>query len=102
MGNTTSIKASHMKAPHEHQHGDVTCTMKHGRKHRHHRTAKRSGHKYNSTKRSGHKYKGTKRSGHKYKGTKRSGHKYNGTKYTGKKHRRFYKGGMIPIVSPYY
>ena len=40
MGNTTS-----MKAPHEHKHGDVTCTMKHGRKSRHNRTAKRSGHK---------------------------------------------------------
>ena len=52
MGNTTSMKASHIKAPHAHQHGDVTCTMKHGKR-RHHRTAK---HKY-----SGHKHSGSKR-----------------------------------------
>ena len=45
MGNTTS-----MKAPREHKHGDVTCTMKHGRRRRQQRTAKHSGHK-----RSGHK-----------------------------------------------
>ena len=50
MGNTTS-----MKAPHEHKHGDVTCTMKHGR--RHHRTAKRSGHKRHGTKRNGKKHR---------------------------------------------
>ena len=87
MGNTTS-----MKAPHEHKHGDVTCTMKHGRRRRHHRTAKRSGHK---------------RSGH-----KRSGHKRNGKKnrvYSGsslmvpispkkKNHKRYY-GGFVPPPS---
>ena len=82
MGNTTS-----MKAPHEHKHGDVTCTMKHGRRRRHHRTAKRSGHK-------------------------RSGHKRNGKKnrvYSGsslmvpispkkKNHKRYY-GGFVPPPS---
>ena len=58
MGNTTSMKASHMKGPHmkgphAHQHGDMTCTMKHGRRRRHHRTAKhkRSGHKRSGSKR---------------------------------------------------
>ena len=80
MGNTTS-----MKAPHEHKHGDVTCTMKHGRRRRHHRTAKRSGHK-------------------------RSGHKRNGKKnrvYSGsslmvpispkkKNHKRYYGGFVAP------
>jgi hypothetical protein len=72
MGNTTS-----MKDPNEHQHGDVACTMKHGRKRRHHRTAKRSGHK---------------RSGHKRSGHKRSGHK----------RRRSYSGGLAPITQPSY
>ncbi len=52
MGNTTSMKAPHMKASHAHKHGDVTCTMKHGRRrHRHsgrkHYTAKRK-HRRNS------------------------------------------------------
>ena len=68
MGNTTS-----MKAPHEHNHGDVTCTMKHGR--RHHRTAKRSGHK-------------------------RSGHKRHGTKRHGKKHRLYSGSSLMVPISP--
>ena len=68
MGNTTS-----MKAPHEHKHGDVTCTMKHGR--RHHRTAKRSGHK-------------------------RSGHKRHGTKRNGKKHRLYSGSSLMVPISP--
>ena len=78
MGNTTS-----MKAPHEHNHGDVTCTMKHGR--RHHRTAKRSGHK---------------RSGHKRSGHKRSGHKRHGTKRHGKKHRLYSGSSLMVHISP--
>ncbi len=84
MGNTTS-----MKAPYEHKHGDVTCTMKHGRKSRHNRTAKRSGHK---------------RSGHKRHGTKRHGKKqrlYSGSSLMvpispkKKNHKRYYGGVMM-------
>ncbi len=70
MGNTTS-----MKAPREHKHGDVTCTMKHGRRRRQQRTAKHSGHK-------------------------RSGHKRHGTKRHGKKHRVFSGSSLMVPISP--
>ena len=70
MGNTTSMREPHMKGTYEHQHGDVTCTMKHGRRRRHHRTAK-----HHSKKHSGKKHHGTK---HKRSGYKRSGKKHSG------------------------
>ena len=76
MGNTASMKASPMKGQkeeREHMHGDVTCTMKHGRKHRHRRTAKHSGHKHH-------------------------GKKHHGTKHHGKKHRKYSEGGTL--ISP--
>ena len=51
MGNTTSMREANA-----HKHGDVTCTMKHGRRRRHHTAKhKRSGHKRSGHKRSGHK-----------------------------------------------
>jgi hypothetical protein len=95
MGNTTS-----MKAPREHKHGDVTCTMKHGRRRRQQSTAKHSGHKRSGHKRSGHKRHGTKRHG-----TKRHGKKHR--VYSGsslmvpispkkKNHKRYYGGVMLP------
>ena len=79
MGNTTSMREPHMKGSPEHQHGDVTCTMKHGRKHRHHGTAK-----HHRTA--------------KHHGKKHHGKKHHGTKHkrSGKKH----SGGIGPVSPP--
>jgi hypothetical protein len=62
MGNTTSMKGPHMKGQPmkeqpEHQHGNVTCTMKHGRKHKQRRTAKHHGTKHHGKKHHGKKHR---------------------------------------------
>ena len=59
MGNTTSMKEAYA-----HKHGDMMCTMKHGKR-RHHRTAKHKGRKHSGKKHTGKKYR---RSRRKYSG----------------------------------
>ena len=85
MGNTTS-----MKAPREHQHGDVTCTMKHGR--RRHRN---SGFKHHTAK---HKHYTAKRKHRRNSGGSLMNPLIPEVKKHHKRSKRKHSGGIGPIT----